>query len=84
MDEYRALLRNAFAIMVHHSSAWKALREFADDQARLMDELGPALACAIRAGEARPWHQETGPCPVCGDDNDCDTCRKAHEAGPHD
>jgi hypothetical protein len=82
VDEYRALIRNAFAIMVHHSSAVKALREFADDQARLTDELGPALASAIRDGEARQWRQETGLCPVCGDDSDCDTCREAHEAGP--
>jgi len=84
VDEYRALIRNAFAIMVHHSAAWKALREFADDQARLTDELGPALTSAIRDGEARQWRQETGLCVVCGDDNDCDTCREAHKAGPHD
>ena len=84
VDDYRALIRNAFAIMVHHPSAWKALREFDDDQARLTDELGPALASAIRDGEARQWRQETGLCVVCGDDNDCDTCREAHKAGPHD
>ena len=84
VEEYRALIRNAFAIMVHHSSAWMALREFADDQARLTDELGPALTSAIRDGEARQWRQETGLCVVCGDDNDCDTCREAHKAGPHD
>ena len=84
VDEYRALIRNAFAIMVHHPSAWMALREFADDQARLTDELGPALTSAIRDGEARQWRQETGLCVVCGDDNDCDTCREAHKAGPHD
>jgi hypothetical protein len=84
VDDYRALIRNAFAIMVYHPSAWKALREFADDQARLTDELGPALASAIRDGEARQWRQETGLCPVCGDDNDCDTCRGAHKAGTDD
>lgn len=84
VDDYRALIRNAFAIMVHHPSAWMALREFAGDQAKLTDELGPALTSAIRDGEARQWRQETGLCPVCGDDNDCDTCREAHKAGPHD
>jgi TubC N-terminal docking domain len=84
VDDYRALIRNAFAIMVHHPSAWKALREFANDQARLTDELGPALTSAIRDGEARQWHQETGLCPVCGEDNDCDTCRQAHQAGTDD
>ena len=84
VDDYRALIRNAFAIMVHHPTAWKALREFADDQARLTDELGPALTLAIRDGEARQWRQETGLCVVCGDDNDCATCRETHHTGPHD
>jgi TubC N-terminal docking domain len=83
-DDYRALIRNAFAIMVHHSSAWKALHEFADDQARLTDELGPALASAIRDGEARQWREETGLCPVCGDDKDCAMCREAPKAGTND
>lgn len=84
VDEYRALIRNAFAIMVHHSSAVRALREFADDQARLTDELGPALTSAIRDGEARQWRRETGLCPICGDDNDCAMCREAREAGTGD
>jgi TubC N-terminal docking domain len=81
VDEYRALIRNAFAVMVHHSSARKGLRAFADDQARLTDELGPALTSIVRDGEARQWRQETGLCPVCGDEADCDTCREGHEAG---
>jgi hypothetical protein len=76
VDEYQALIRNAFAIMVHHSRAQKALQEFADDQARLTDELGPTLTSAIRDGEARQWQKETGLCPVCGDEEDCDTCRE--------
>ena len=79
VDDYRALIRNAFAIMVHTVSAGRALREFADDQARLTDELGPALATAIRDAEARQWRRETGLCPVCADDNDCDMCRETHD-----
>jgi hypothetical protein len=76
VDEYQALIRNAFAIMVHHSSAPKALRELADDQARLTDELGPTLASVIRDDEARQWQKDTGLCPVCGDEEDCDICRE--------
>jgi TubC N-terminal docking domain len=76
VDEYRALICNAFAVMVHHASARKGLRVFADDQARLTDELGPALASVIRDAEARRWKRDMGLCPVCGDDGDCDMCRE--------
>jgi len=79
VDEYRALIRNAFAVMVHTLSARRALGEFADDQARLTDELGPALASVIRDAEARQWRRETGLCPVCAEDNDCDMCRETHD-----
>jgi hypothetical protein len=75
VDEYRALIRNAFAVMVHTASAHKGLREFASDQARLTDELGPTLTAIIRDGEARQWRQETGLCPVCTDREDCAMCR---------
>jgi hypothetical protein len=84
IDEYRGLIRNAFAVMVHTYSADKVLREFADDQARLTDELGPALASVIRDAEAREWRRETGLCPVCSDDNNCDTCRETPIADTDD
>jgi hypothetical protein len=77
VDEYRALIRNAFAVMVHTASARRGLKEFAADQARLTDELGPALTSMIRDGEARQWRRDTGLCPVCGDEEDCDMCREA-------
>jgi hypothetical protein len=82
VDEYRGLIRNAFAVMVHTFSAQKVLREFDDDQARLTDELGPALTSIIRDFEARQWRRETGLCPVCADDNDCDMCRETPVADP--
>jgi hypothetical protein len=82
VEEYRGLIRNAFAVMVHTSSARKVLREFADDQARLTDELGPTLTSTIRDYEAREWRRETGLCPVCADDNDCDMCRETQVADP--
>ncbi len=81
VDEYQALIRNAFAVMVHHASARKGLRAFAEDQARLTDELGPTLASIIRDGEARRWLRDTGLCPVCGDDESCDMCREIHQSG---
>src|SRR6185369_487179 len=68
-DEYRALIRNAFAVMVDRASAGPGLRELASDQARLTDELGPALTTAIRDDEARRWRRDTGLCPVCGDEH---------------
>jgi hypothetical protein len=74
VDEYRALIRNAFAIMVDRISAGTGLRELADDQARLTDELGTELAAAIRDEESRQWRRDTGLCPVCGDAQDCDAC----------
>jgi hypothetical protein len=79
VDEYRALIRNAFAVMVHTFSARRALGEFADDQARLTDELGPALTSIIRDAEALQWRRETGLCPVCAEDNDCDMCRETQD-----
>jgi hypothetical protein len=79
VEEYRALIRNAFAIMLDHASSQQGLRELADDQARLTDELGPTLATLIRDGEARQWRRETGLCPACGDEETCDLCQD--EAG---
>ncbi|HEX9818436.1 MAG TPA: hypothetical protein VGD07_02335 [Methylomirabilota bacterium] len=81
IDEYRGLIRNAFAILLDHASSQQGLRELADDQARLTDELGPALTSAIRDGEARRWRQETGLCPVCANEADCDVCLETDEAG---
>ena len=76
VEEYRALVRNAFAIMLDHASSQQGLRELADDQARLTDELGPALAALIRDVEARQWRRETGLCPECADEESCDLCRE--------
>jgi hypothetical protein len=79
VDEYRALIRNAFAIMVQSTSAHTGLAVFAEDQARLTDELGVALTTAIRDSEARQWLRETSLCPVCGEDETCDTCQEMDE-----
>jgi hypothetical protein len=81
VDEYRALIRNAFAILVQSREAHSGLSAFAEDQARLTDELGATLTQAIRDGEARQWMLETGLCPVCGDEQSCDTCEAMDEDG---
>jgi hypothetical protein len=81
VDEYRALVRNAFAIMLEHDSSQKGLRELADDQARLIDELGVPLAAAIRDNEAKQWRRETGLCPVCEDARNCTLCAEQDGAG---
>ena len=57
VDEYRALIRNAFAIMIQSEATHSGLCVFADDQARLTDEMGATLTQAIRDGEARQWLQ---------------------------
>ena len=84
VDEYRILIRNAFAVMVHHAHAQQGLRAFDEDQAKLTDELGPALTDVIRDSEVRQWRLDTGLCPICGEDNDCDICQEAHEADTSD
>ena len=79
VDEYRALIRNAFAILVQSEAAHTGLHVFADDQARLTDELGAALTQTIRDSEARLWLKETGLCPVCGDEQGCEMCEEMDE-----
>jgi hypothetical protein len=80
-DDYRAVIRNAFAILIDPASSKPALDELAEDQARLTDELGPALASSIRDREAREWARETGLCPVCRDLDQCEVCENDQAAG---
>ena len=81
VDEYRALIRNAFAIMIQSEATHSGLSVFADDQARLTDEMGATLTMAIRDGEARQWRRETGFCPVCGEEQACAMCEEMEEDG---
>jgi hypothetical protein len=83
-DEYRALIRNAFAVMVDRAPARRGLHEFASDQARLTDELGPTLTTAIRDDEARRWRRDTGLCPVCGDERHRKGCLEDDGLGATD
>ena len=77
-DAYRRLLRRAFAATGADAEAVAAQRRFGDEQARLVDELGPALAAAIVGLEARAWRDETGLCPTC-DGGRCQECAEREE-----
>lgn len=76
-DQYRRLLRQAFGATGGDSPP--ARRRFGDEQARLVDELGPALAAAIVGLEARAWRDETGVCPACDGDGRCQECAGREE-----
>ena len=77
-EEYRRLLRQAFKADRPDADSPAARRRFADEQARLVDELGPPLAGALVALEARAWLVETGTCPAC-DDGHCQVCEEPEE-----
>ncbi|HUG37851.1 MAG TPA: hypothetical protein VML54_12910 [Candidatus Limnocylindrales bacterium] len=72
-EEYRRLLRQAFKSDQPEPDPQAARRRFADEQVRLVDELGPPLAGALAVLEARAWLVETGACPAC-DDGRCQVC----------
>ena len=63
-DEYRDVLRRAFA----HGTSGSAVspedaRALVDDQTRLIDELGPALAAHVAWMAGRQWQNETSVWP---------------------
>jgi hypothetical protein len=67
--EYRTVLRRIFrglAALVPPLPPAEAAG-LLDAEARLTDELGVALADAVRAQVAAEWSAETGRCPWCGD-----------------
>ena len=79
-DQYRRLLRDAFAASAGN---WKdgsaRRRQFADEQARIVDELGPSLATAVAEMEVRAWRADTGSCPTCGGKGRCEACAREPE-----
>jgi tubulysin polyketide synthase-like protein len=79
MNEYRNLLREAFEL--RHAQRDGAADapdvilaeedDFLDEQARLTDDLGPALAGVVYRVTGRAWRAETGHCPWCDADGTC-------------
>jgi len=79
-DRYRRLLRHAFAAgSTSGKDAALRRRQFADEQARLVDELGPSLATAVAEMEVRAWRADTGSCPTCEGSGQCETCASESE-----
>lgn len=94
-ERYRRLLRQAFNGSITGGSisggrvnggstkgdtASAQRRWFADEQARLLDELGPNLAAAIVTMEVRAWREETGSCPTCDAHAPCRECAREAQA----
>ena len=74
-DQYRRLLRDAFAARaVTRKEAAARRRHFADEQARIVDDLGQALAAAVADMEVRAWRVDTGSCPTCEGSGSCQAC----------
>lgn len=66
-DAYRLLLRQGFELTRQGAASPIACAHFLNEQARLIDELGPAAAREILQATARDWWRETGICPWCGE-----------------
>jgi hypothetical protein len=72
-DEYRTRLRAVFRVRAAVDDGSDAVYEnFADEQARLTDELGPVLAREVYLITGRAWRKETTICPWCDENGDCD------------
>ncbi|MCI0548551.1 MAG: hypothetical protein L0027_14865 [Candidatus Rokubacteria bacterium] len=67
VEHYQELLTGAFTMAASRRgpSAGDCAR-FKDEQARLVDDLGPTLAAAVLWKAATQWRKETSVCPVCG------------------
>jgi hypothetical protein len=79
-DQYRRLLRDAFAGVPETANPLEERRRFAVEQARLIDELGPPLAGALVILEARAWRRETGVCPTCdAGTTRCEACATSED-----
>jgi hypothetical protein len=73
-EQYRRLLRRSFVAACRGGERREAPGHFADEQARLTDELGPRLARVVVSVEAQAWRAVTGACPLCDADTPCADC----------
>lgn len=70
-DAYRLLLRQGFELMSSEADPNPSTRaRFLSEQARLIDEIGPAAAREILRVTAHDFWRETGVCPWCGETGD--------------
>ena len=80
-EQYRLLLREAFGAQpTNRKEGAIRRRRFGDEQARLVDELGPVLATAVAAMEVRAWRTDTGSCPSCEGSGECQECGREAES----
>ena len=71
-DEYRRLLRDGFNLLLGPlGPSNEECEVFLDEQARLIDDLGPELASAIYVITGREWRTTTSVCPWCDVDGTC-------------
>lgn len=71
-DEYRRLLCDGFNLLLGRlGPSNEECEVFLDEQARLIDELGPGLAAAIYVTTGREWRTLTSVCPWCDVDGAC-------------
>jgi hypothetical protein len=75
VEQYRELLREG----VIAEDGDEARRQFADHQARLVDELGPKLAGAVGAMEGRREDSDDSACPRCEGRGQCQECGNTPE-----
>jgi hypothetical protein len=64
---YRDVLLDLFRLNAEGTDADAApARRLVAEEMRLLDDLGPALADAVRAQVAAEYLERTGRCPLCG------------------
>ncbi len=73
-EQYRRLLRRAWAPTADDSEGRRDRLRFADEQARLLDELGPALAGVLAESEAQAWRKGPAASPSCQGCGRCPEC----------
>ena len=68
VDEYRQVIRQLFTLVAAGADAPAQAGQFALQKViRLVDDLGPERAAALRQAEARQWWAVVQACPYCGE-----------------
>lgn len=73
-EQYRRLLRQAWAPTADGAEGQRERLRFGDEQARFLDELGPALAAVLADFEAQAWHRRAAASPSCHGCGHCQEC----------